>query len=239
MANSGKILVVEDEVNVAETLVERLTHEGFDVTLARDGREAKEAISRESFELALLDVGLPDTNGFVFAKELRIKSPSTAVMFLTAFSNPEDRVKGLELGAEDYIVKPFHFKELLLRIQNVLKRAKFVAPSAAAEKPVQVGKASIDFSRFQATIGGKEFPLTHKECAVLKLLVERAGKVVSRDEILDHAWSENEFPTPRTIDNFVLRLRRLVENDPENPERIRSVRGVGYQLHLEPEGQDE
>ena len=240
MATPEKILVVEDEKNVAETLVERLKHEGFDVTLARDGQEAKEAIHHGKFGLALLDVGLPDTTGFVLAKQIREASPVTALVFLTAFSNPEDRIKGLELGAEDYVVKPFHFKELLLRIQNGLKRAKFITPEQGInEMPIKVGQAMIDFSRFLATVGLKEQALTHKECAVLKLLVERSGRVVSRDDILNQAWSEDEYPTPRTVDNFILRLRKLVERDPESPETIRSVRGVGYQLHLKKESGNE
>jgi two-component system, OmpR family, alkaline phosphatase synthesis response regulator PhoP len=239
MAPTSKILVVEDETNVAETLVDRLKHEGFDVTWAADGARATEAIGGTRFDLALLDVGLPDTTGFALARLIREKDPSTALVFLTAFSNPEDRVKGLELGAEDYVTKPFNFKELLLRIQNSLKRASFVSlPPGAAEGKIKVGRAAIDFSRFVAEIDGKAHPLTHKECAVLKLLYERSGKVVSRDEILDHAWSENEYPTPRTVDNFILRLRKLVERDAEKPEVIRSVRGVGYQLNSGKEGEN-
>jgi len=139
-------------------------------------------------------------------------------------------VRGLELGAEDYIVKPFHLKELLLRVQNGLKRARYLSGSTEQDG-VKIGRAVIHFSRFEAEIdGGPAQSLTHKECAVLRLLHERRGKVVSRDEILNEAWSEEEFPSPRTIDNFIMRLRRLIELDPENPQTIKSIRGVGYQL---------
>ncbi|MGZ3709470.1 MAG: response regulator transcription factor, partial [Bdellovibrionota bacterium] len=135
-----------------------------------------------------------------------------------------------ELGAEDYIVKPFHLKELMLRVQNGLKRARYLSSEAVGGGKVQVGRAEVDFTSFQAWIGGVPQSLTHKECALLRLLVERRGKVVSRDEILNHVWSEEEFPTSRTVDNFIMRLRRLVEADPDEPQVIKSVRGVGYQL---------
>ncbi|NDD93335.1 DNA-binding response regulator, partial [bacterium] len=164
--------------------------------------------------------------GFDVAKEIRSKSPSTAMIFLTAFGSADDRVKGLELGAEDYVVKPFHLKELLLRIRNVLKRAR----SLDLIEEAQIGAARIYFGRFEAEVKGQLHALTHKEIALLKLLFERRGKVVSRDEILNHVWSEAEFPTARTVDNFIMRLRRLVEKDQENPQVIKSVRGVGYQL---------
>jgi two-component system, OmpR family, alkaline phosphatase synthesis response regulator PhoP len=171
-----------------------------------------------------MDVGLPDKTGFEVAAHLRDLQPAAAIIFLTAFGNPDDRIRGLELGAEDYIVKPFHLRELLLRIQNGLKRAKYLVGSSS----VKVGRAAVDFSRFEATVDGKVHSLTHKECALLRLLADRAGKVVSRDEILNHVWSEDEFPTSRTVDNFIMRLRRLVEVNPENPQVIKSVRGVGY-----------
>ncbi len=229
--NTARILVLEDERNVGLTLVERLGKEGFEIAWAQTVGEARLEISQRKFELALLDVTLPDGTGFDVAKEIRKSQPGAALIFLTAHGNPEDRVRGLELGAEDYVVKPFHYKELLLRIQNGLKRARYLsqAPESQTDE-VKVGEAVVSFSRFEARVGATTNPLTHKECALLKLLVERRGKVVSRDEILNHVWSENEFPSPRTIDNFVMRLRRFVEIDPENPQVIRSVRGVGYQL---------
>jgi two-component system alkaline phosphatase synthesis response regulator PhoP len=126
------------------------------------------------------------------------------------------------------VVKPFHLKELLLRVKNGLRRAHYLAGGDDGE--LVLGRATIRFARFEAERDGEVFPLTHKESALLRLLVDRRGNVVSRDEILNHVWSEDEFPTPRTIDNFIMRLRRLIEVDPENPQVIRSVRGVGYQL---------
>jgi two-component system alkaline phosphatase synthesis response regulator PhoP len=232
MDKASRLLVVEDERNVGLTLVERLRKEGFEVAWATTAEEAHLEIKGRRFDLALMDVGLPDGSGFDVAAFLRKTQPSTAIIFLTAFGSAEDKVRGLELGAEDYVVKPFHLKELLLRVQNGLKRARYLAPSASPEAGVRVGRALIHFARFEAEVDGKTHSLTHKEVALLRLLVERQGAVVSRDEILNHVWSENEFPTSRTIDNFVMRLRRLIEADAENPQVIKSVRGVGYQLAL-------
>jgi two-component system alkaline phosphatase synthesis response regulator PhoP len=230
--NAGvRILVVEDERNVAETLTERLGAAGYTVTRADSVGSARHAMSGGSWALALLDVGLPDGNGFDLVRSLREQSPATAIIFLTAHANPDDRIRGLELGADDYVAKPFHFRELLLRIQNCLKRAQDLAavPGEMRGK-VRIGCAVVDFERFSATVDGESRALTHKECAVLRLLAERVGKAVSRDEILDRAWSADEFPTSRTVDNFIVRLRKLVEVDPADPRIIRSIRGVGYLL---------
>ena len=224
----SRILLVEDEKNVALTLVERLTKEGLEVAYATSVSEAKSEISQRRFDLALLDVGLPDGSGFEVATFLKSQQPSTAVIFIAAFGSPEDRIHGLELGAEDYIVKPFHLKELLLRVRNGLKRARYI--TSGEEEEVQIGSAVVHFSKFEIERDGKKQSLTHKESALLKLLYDRRGKVVSRDEILNQVWSEDEFPTSRTIDNFVMRLRRWVEEDSENPQVIKSIRGVGYQL---------
>lgn len=225
------ILVVEDETNVGRTLTERLTAEGYRVTWARTAAEAQAADSQEPAALALLDVGLPDESGFDLAAGLRRRHPQTAIVFVTAFGTPEDRIRGLELGAEDYVVKPFHFKELLLRIQNALRRATLLSQSDSRfDRPLHVGRARIDLQRMEVQIDGRTVNLTHKECAVLTLLLEKQGAVLARDEILDRAWAPDEFPTPRTVDNFIVRLRRLIEPGDGEPQVIRSVRGVGYQL---------
>lgn len=229
MATEGRLLVLEDEKNVGSTLVERLKQEGFDVYWAKTCEEALLEVQGRKFDLALLDVGLPDGSGFDVGEKIKNTHRGTAIIFLTAHGSPDDRVKGLELGAEDYIVKPFHLKELLLRVKNGLKRARFLISQSETDD-TKVGQALIRFSKFEAVVHGKTEPLTHKECALLKLLVEKRGHVVSRDEILNQVWSEDEFPSSRTVDNFILRLRRLIEKDPENPTVIKSIRGVGYQL---------
>lgn len=224
-----RILIVEDERNLADTLSERLAKEGFQVEVAPSCEQAQLHLdSGGRFDLALLDVGLPDGDGFTVAKHIRKKHPSTAIIFLTAFAGPDERVKGLELGAEDYVAKPFHLKELILRVRNALKRGQALQ---AAPQEVRIGRAMVRFDRFEAEVGGVTQGLSQKECALLRLLVEKGGQVVSRDAILNEVWAPDEYPTPRTIDNFILRLRRLVEENPESPAVIRSVRGVGYQLN--------
>jgi len=229
--------MVEDERNVAETLGERLRSSGYEVTRADSTLAARRAIAESRFDLALLDVGLPDGNGFDLARVLHELAPATAIIFLTAHASPEDRVRGLSMGANDYVGKPFHFRELLLRIQNCLKRAQDLAQVPhEMQGQVRIGRALVDFERFSASVEGESRPLTHKECSVLRMLAERVGKAVSRDEILDRAWSADEFPTSRTVDNFIVRLRKLVESDPTDPRVIRSIRGVGYlltELHRE------
>jgi DNA-binding response OmpR family regulator len=231
VSTSTHLLLLEDERNVAETLIERLKSAGFAVTRADSLASARRAIGETNFQLALLDVGLPDGSGFDLARQLRARTPATAIVFLTAHANAEDRIRGLELGADDYVAKPFHFRELLLRIQNCLKRAQdLVHVPGAMRGQVHIGRALVDFERFVATVDGETQTLTHKECAVLRLLAERIGKAVSRDEILDRAWSADEFPTSRTVDNFIVRLRKLVEVDAADPRVIRSIRGVGYLL---------
>lgn len=228
MANP--ILLLEDEVNVGSTLRDRLALEGFEITWAQNLKTAREALQQQPFALALLDVNLPDGSGFDLGKLIRDRYAKTAVVFLTAAGTTEDRVHGLELGAEDYIVKPFHYKELLLRIQNVLKRITFVNDTKTAEVEIEIGRAKVHFQQYELISDGQKHHLSHKECALLKLLFEKRGQVVSRDDILNLVWGEDEYPTPRTIDNFILRLRKLIEPNLNEPTLIRSVRGVGYLL---------
>jgi two-component system alkaline phosphatase synthesis response regulator PhoP len=224
-----KILLLEDELNVGSTLAERMKLEGYETRWCSSAAEALSAIESDHPDLAILDVQLPDGSGFDVARNLRSRSPRTAIVFLTAAGTPEDRIHGLELGAEDYIVKPFHTKELLLRIRNVLKRMEYIREvREPAPGSVGIGRARVHFQEYLIEESGQTHRLSHKECTLLKLLHDKRGSVVSRDEILDLVWSEDEYPTPRTIDNFVMRLRKMVEPDPENPTVIRSVRGVGY-----------
>lgn len=221
------LLLVEDEINIGATLKDMLSDKRYAVTWAKTKADALEEIAAQPFQIALLDIQLPDGSGYEIASLLQTRSPGTAMIFLTAMSEPEHRVKGLSLGAEDYIVKPFHFEELLLRIRNAVKRAHY---AGAATDATRIGGAEIDFTRFVATSGGKAQTLGTKEAKLLQLLISRRGKVVSRDEILNHVWPRETYPTARTVDNFVLKLRKLIEPDPQAPRFIKSIRGVGYQL---------
>lgn len=241
MDDRPDILIVEDEDNVAMTLRERLERERFVVCWARTVEDAKAVINMQPFDLALLDIGLPDGDGIEVAGLLKKKQPACGVIFLTAFGSFDHRIRGLETGADDYVVKPFHVKELILRIQNALRRRKFaLAPQAAHLDEITLGKAVVRFSKFQIqTADGEIHSLTHKECALLKFLFNSRGRAVSRMEILDFVWADEEFPTTRTIDNFIVRFRRLIEADPETPKIIKSVRGVGYRLDVDERGEHE
>ncbi|MBS1958055.1 MAG: response regulator transcription factor [Bdellovibrionales bacterium] len=227
------LLLLEDEVNVGSTLRDRLQIEGFQITWSQTITDAKKNLESKNFPLAILDVNLPDGSGFDVGKLIRDRYPSTAVVFLTAADTPEDRIHGLELGAEDYIVKPFNYKELFLRIQKALSRASYIQDKVASGSEIRIGRGNVRFHQYEIVVDGKRHTLTHKECALLKLLYEKRGQVVSRDDILDIVWSEDEYPTPRTIDNFILRLRKLLEPDPNSPTMIRSVRGVGYMMEAD------
>lgn len=225
------ILLVEDDPNLGATLSERLGAAGYRVAWARSLREARRELAIDAFALVVLDVALPDGSGFDLAAQLRTEWPSTGVLFLTAQGDPERRVQGLALGAEDYVVKPFHFQELLLRIENGLRRRRHLE---AVPDPLQVGPARVHFASLMVQRDGKRQAIGHREAALLRFMAARRGTVVTRDEILDEVWSRDEYPTPRTVDNFVLKLRRVLESDPEKPEILRTVWGVGYQLEIPP-----
>lgn len=227
------LLLLEDEVNVGSTVKDRLQMEGYQVFWAQSLAEAKTILHTYSISFALLDVNLPDGSGFDLGRLIRQKHPEVVMVFLTAAGTTEDRIHGLELGAEDYIVKPFHFKELLLRIQNASKRLKYIHESAPHTGEIKIGRAAVQFKQYEILSDGQKYHLSHKECALLKLLYEKRGEVVSRDDILNVVWSEDEYPTPRTIDNFILKLRKWIEPDPNDPTIIRSVRGVGYLIERE------
>ena len=213
-----KILLVEDDSSLGETLNERLEKEGYKVRWVQTERDGEAAVAGASFDLILLDVGLPDGSGFDLARKIRKTTP-TPIVFMTAMNTAEHRLEGYEIGAEEFIPKPFHLKELLLRIRHVLE-------NHASSKAVQVGTRTIDFDS-QAIVsqsGEREF-LPARDFQLLKLLVEQAPRVVSRDDILNQLWGEDRFPNHRTVDNAVVRLRQVLGN----AESIRSVRGVGYQ----------
>lgn len=228
-AAAATVLVVEDDHETRAALSRELRGRGYRVEEAEDGRSALRHWDARRPDVILLDLGLPDMDGIEVIKRVR-REAQTPIVILSGRYDEREKVAALDRGADDYVTKPFVFRELLLRIQNVLKRAHYLQQPDASGGPVHIGIAEVDFGRFTARVDKEVHRLTHKECVVLKLLVERAGNAVTRDEILDRAWSQDEFPTQRTVDNFIVRLRRLVERDPSHPQTILSVRGVGYQL---------
>lgn len=229
--SQATILIIEDETTLAEVLTDNLSAEGYAVHCAADGAEGLRLWQQLQPNLIILDVMLPQQDGFRLCQQMRAAGDLTPVLFLSAKGQPEDRVRGLSVGGDDYLVKPFHLPEFLLRVRNLLRRQGW----GAAEARYQFGGHTVDFRRWVATLAdGREEPLGERELGILKLLVSRAGEVVSRDEILDAVWGDDAFPSSRTVDNFVMRLRRLFEPDPSAPIYLHTVWGVGYKFT--PEG---
>ncbi len=226
------ILLVEDEENLAHGLEYNLTEEGYKVSLARDGREALKLFDENEFDLIVLDIMLPYFNGFEIAKHIREKHPQMPILMLTARTQVEDRVKGLELGADDYLTKPFHLKELLLRIKGMLKRKSWYQKIVIENPIYRFDKNEINFENFKCTSGKKEFQLTSYEAMIMKYLIENKDKVVTRKELLENVWNMNPDIETRTVDNFIARLRKHFEDDPSEPKYIVSVRSAGYMFQV-------
>ncbi|MDZ4676596.1 MAG: response regulator transcription factor [Oligoflexia bacterium] len=215
----NKLLLVEDDVSLGQTLQERLTKKSYEVVWAKSIAQARERVKSSRFDLIILDVGLPDGSGFDFAKEIK-KYQLAPLIFVTAMASAQYRLLGFELGAEEYIPKPFHLKELFMRIKHVLD-------NHAPKNLISCGDRQIDFERMVVIDSKrKETVISTRDFQLLQLLIKLAPRVVSRDDILDSIWGEEKFPTNRTVDNIIVRLRQLLKDD---GKYIRSVRGVGYQ----------
>ncbi|MCB1142681.1 MAG: response regulator transcription factor [Leptospiraceae bacterium] len=219
------ILLVEDDKSLRSTLEERLMREGYRVSSAINLSGAREILEENLIDLILLDVGLPDGSGFEFVKDISKKASPPPFIFLTAMASAQDRLKGFELGAEEFIPKPFHLKELLLRINHVLKIHR--RQEASDFQKAYFGDFTIDFNSFEVKHpNSSPISLTARDCGLLKLLIAERERVVSRDEILDRIWGEENFPTNRTIDNSIVRLRQILGE--EGASAIKTIRSVGY-----------
>ncbi|MFM7053983.1 MAG: response regulator transcription factor [Bacteroidota bacterium] len=224
-----RILLAEDEPSLNETIRLNLELEGYKVTSVADGKSALKTFKSERFNLVILDVMMPEMDGFTVCESIRLENNSVPILFLTAKNTGTDRVQGLKLGADDYLSKPFNLEELLLRVQNLLKRSTSAIVSAPIK--INIGDKSVDFISQEITSNdGKKTPLTKKEFMLLKLLVERKNEVVSREHILETVWGYDIYPSTRTIDNFIVSFRKYFEVDPANPEYFVSVRGIGYKF---------
>lgn len=230
------VLIIEDERAIADILADNLHDEGYRTLLAADGRGGLACWQAEAPNLVILDVMLPHLSGYEVCRTMRERGDTTPVLFLSAKGQVEDRVQGLRAGGDDYLPKPFHLPEFLLRVENMLRRQGWGAD--AANPPgdtLHFGGHKVDFRTWAATLaGGQREPLGERELKILRLLSERRGEVVSRDDILDTVWGDDAFPSSRTVDNFVMRLRRLFEPDPAQPVYFHTVWGVGYRFT--PEG---
>lgn len=228
-APQPRILIVEDELPMRTALQDILEDEGYRVLLAEDGARALERVVAEKPDLVLLDIMLPRLDGFAVCAEVRRQSNPVPVLMLTAKGQVDDRVQGLDAGADDYLIKPFSTQELLARVRALLRRVQ--RPTRAVNN-LELGDVKIDFAQRKARRGRKALHFTTKEFAVLQLLAEAAGEPVSRERFLDRVWGYTAFPTTRTVDNHIATIRSKIEKDPENPRWIQTVHGMGYRLEL-------
>ncbi len=223
-----RILFVEDEENIRDVVRLNLEMEGFEVVTTGKGREALRFFQDQHFDLIILDVMLPEMNGFQICEQIRLTDMEMPIIFLTAKDGSTDRIAGLKKGADDYLTKPFHLEELLLRVNNLIRRTN-KSPENTPEI-FEFGKNKVNFLTFEATGVDGSFALTKKEVMLLKLLIDRKNEVVSRNQILQSVWGYDVFPSTRTIDNFILAFRKYFEEDQRNPKFFHSVRGVGYKF---------
>ena len=222
-----RILVVEDDVSLARVLCDNLVYEGFDVALAADGNRALKEHHVFNPDLVLLDLTLPGLDGFEVCRKLNREQSRTGIIILTARTQKEDKLQGLRLGADDYITKPFALDELLARIEAVMRRLH------PADDGLSLGSLHIDFNHYTAERNNEKVAFSQREIEVLRYMSARAGKVVTRDELLRNVWGYQNIPLTRSVDNLIARLRWKIEPDPDNPRYIHTVYGDGYRLTLD------
>ena len=229
---SSRLLIIEDELPMRTALSDALAAEGYRVLTASDGQAGLDRAVAEKPDLILLDLMMPRLDGFALCAELRRLGHVAPVLMLTAKGQIEDRVKGLDAGADGYLVKPFSTEELLARVRALLRRSQ---KTLKALRTLSLGDVRLDFAQQQAWRGRKALHLTAKEFAVLRLLAEAEGEAVSRDRFLDAVWGYTAFPTTRTVDMHIATLRGKIEKNPDEPRWIKTVHGVGYRLELKPQ----
>jgi len=222
-----KILIIEDEDSVLMALEIDLRMDGYQVSSAKDGLKGLSMAGEQVYDLIILDIMLPEMNGFEVCKQLRQTGISTPVLMLTARSQEVDKVLGLELGADDYVTKPFSPRELRARVNALLRRVK---QTREGIDRYHFGNVEVDFKKYEAKKGGQPVYLTALEFSILHLLIENKGQVVSRDVILDKVWGDDVYVYPRTVDTHIAHLRKKIEDDPGNPQFIIGVRSIGYKF---------
>lgn len=223
-----RILLVEDEENIRDLVKLNLELDEYEVVATDNGRDALKYFKEQHFDLLILDVMLPEINGYQICEQVRLTNMEVPIIFLTAKDAVTDRVAGLRKGADDYLTKPFNLEELLLRVQNLIKRTS-KSPQNRPEV-YTFGPNKVNFVTYEAEGNPGKFTLTKKEAMLLKLLIDRSNEVVSRQQILQSVWGYDVYPSTRTIDNFILSFRKYFEEDPRNPQYFLSVRGVGYKF---------
>jgi DNA-binding response OmpR family regulator len=228
------ILAVEDDPAILRGLSDNLCFEGYEVVTATDGETGYRLQRERKPDLILLDLMLPRMSGLELCRKLRSEGVQTPILMLTARSEEPDRVLGLDLGADDYVTKPFSVRELMARVRALLRRSQpgqdGVSNGGGLPDDLRVGEAEIDFRSYEARVHGKRVEMTRKEFAVLRYLASRAGEVVTRDDLLNQVWGYESYPSSRTVDNHVAGLRAKLERDASQPEHIKTVHGVGYKF---------
>ena len=228
-----RILIIEDDVAILRGLKDNLEYESYEVLTAADGEEGYFLIKEKKPDLIILDLMLPKMNGYELCRKVRNEGVTTPILMLTARSEEMDRVHGLDLGADDYVTKPFSVPELLARIRAIIRRIQ-KAKTGDLPNDLKFGEVSVDFKSFEARKGGAVLDMSRKEFGILRLLAARPGEVITRDELLDEVWGYDQYPTTRTVDNHIALLRNKLEDDPSKPRHLVTVHGVGYKLVLEP-----
>jgi DNA-binding response OmpR family regulator len=227
-----RILIIEDDLAILRGLKDNLEYESYEVLTAEDGEQGYCLIREKAPDLIILDLMLPKMNGYELCRKVREEGVTIPVLMLTARGEEVDRVRGLDLGADDYVTKPFSVPELLARVRAILRRGQTSNVSHLPDE-LHFGDVLVDFKRFEADKAGKTINMSRKEFGVLRLLAGRAGEVVTRDEVLDQVWGYDHYPTTRTVDNHIALLRNKLEDDPSNPCYLITVHGVGYKLVIE------
>jgi two-component system response regulator RegX3 len=226
---ASRILVVDDELSVRESIGYALEHEGFDVTLARDGEDAEERLADTEFELLILDIMMPGKSGLDICRDVRATS-AVPIILLTAKDAEVDKVVGLEVGADDYVTKPFSVRELLGRVRAQLRRRELDRSDGSRDAAIEAGPVTIDLARHLVTVRGEPVNLTRSEFQVLRLLAEKPGEVFSRKQIMEELWQTEFRGDVRACDVHISNLRQKIERDPQNPELVQTVRRVGYRF---------
>ena len=234
VSGKGHILIVEDDENLRVALEDNLDDEGYTVTTARDGKSALVALAKHDVDVVILDIMLPDIDGYAVCKQIREKGYRARVLMLTARTLESDLVAGFDAGADDYLSKPYRLRELLARLGALMRRSVVDSADAVAPDKIAMGSHEVDFAARVVRDGdGGEVILTRTEFDLLACLLKSAGKAMSRDDILAAAWDPDVIVDPRTVDNFVSSLKRKLAWDKAKPWRIKTVRGVGYRLELD------
>lgn len=229
-----RILIIEDDVSILSGLKDVLTFKSYEVLTAEDGEMGYAAAVEEKPDLIILDIMIPKMDGFTLCRKLRAEGNSTPVLMLTAKGEEPDKIQGLDIGADDYVTKPFSLPELLARVRALLRRTPERTKESLPDS-LKIGDVSLNFKKYEAYKGDTAISLSPKEFGILGFLASRVGEVVTRDELLDEVWGYELYPTTRTVDNHIAQLRSKIEKNPADPRYLVTVHGVGYKLTLDEE----